>query len=126
MGGHRISRVNEQLKREVTLVIRDEVKDPRIGFITITGVEASGDLSTARVHVSVMGDEPEKQESVRGLQAAAPFIRGVLGKRLHLRRIPELRFELDRGLEHAMKIERLLQEVKEGDDDGEPDGTPGE
>lgn len=121
MASRRISRVNEQLKREITRIIRDEVKDPRIGFITLTGVEATRDLSFARVHVSVLGEEDEKRETLNGLTAAAGFIRGELGRRLHLRRIPELRFELDRGVDHAMRVDRLLKEVLP-DDDGESEG----
>lgn len=130
MASRRMSRVNEQLKREITRIIRDEVKDPRIGFITLTGVEASRDLSFARVHVSVMGDEDEKEETIAGLSAAAGFIRGELGRRLHLRRAPELRFELDRGVDHARRIDSLLKEVlpddHEGGDAGESDAADGE
>lgn len=130
MASRRMSRVNEQLKREITRIIRDEVKDPRIGFITLTGVEASRDLSFARVHVSVMGDEDEKEETIAGLSAAAGFIRGELGRRLHLRRAPELRFELDRGVDHARRIDSLLKEVlpddHEGGDAGESDAGNGE
>lgn len=111
MANRRMARVNEQLKREVMRVIRQEVKDPRIGFITITGVEATRDLSLARVFVSVMGEEEEKQESLEGLRAAAAFIRTELGKRLHLRHIPEVDFRLDRSLDHAMRVRELLDEV---------------
>lgn len=130
MASHRISRINEQLKREITRIIRDEVKDPRIGFITLTGVEATRDLSFARVHVSVLGEEEEKRDTLDGLAAAAGFIRGELGRRLHMRRVPELRFELDRGVDHARRVDRLLKEVLP-DEDGEVDapgeeGEPGE
>lgn len=118
MPNRRISRINEQLKREVTRIIREEVKDPRIGFITVTGVEASNDLSYARVHVSVLGDEPEKAETLEGLRAAASFIRGEIGRRLHVRRAPELDFRLDRGVDHAMRVDRLLKEVLPDDEDG--------
>lgn len=115
MASRRVERLNEQLKREITEIVRNEVKDPRIGFATITAVRTSPDLSFARVYVSVFGEDAAKEQTVEGLQAAAPFIRGELGRRLHIRRIPELRFELDRSLEHAMRIERLLHEALPGE-----------
>jgi ribosome-binding factor A len=106
-----MERFNEQLKREITVLIREEVRDPRVGMATVTGVEVSADLSVARVYISVVGDDAAKGESLEGLRAAAPFIRTELGRLLRVRRIPELRFELDRSLEYAMKIERLLHEA---------------
>lgn len=111
MASRRIERFNEQLKREITLLVREEVRDPRIGTVTVTGVEVSADLSVARVYVSAIGTEEEKGESLEGLRAAAPFIRTELGRRLRVRRVPELRFELDRSLEYALKIEKLLHEA---------------
>lgn len=111
MVSRRVERFNEQLKREITLIVRGEVKDPRIGMVTVTGVEVSPDLSVARVYVSIFGEDEVKEESLEGLHAAAPFIRTELGKRLRVRRVPELRFELDRSIEYAMKIERLLGEA---------------
>lgn len=111
MASRRLARLNEQLKREITILVREEVRDPRVGMATVTGVETSADLSVARVYVSFMGDDEEKEQGLEGLRAAAPFIRAELGRRLHIRQIPELRFQLDRSLEYAMKIERLLQEA---------------
>lgn len=104
-------RLNEQLKREITEIVRFEVNDPRVGFVTITGVEATPDLMEAKVHVSIMGEEEEENESLEGLRAAASFIRTALAQRLSIRRIPELVFEPDRSLAHAQRIERLLSEV---------------
>jgi ribosome-binding factor A len=111
MVSRRIERFNEQLKREITEIVRNEVKDPRIGMVTVTAVEAAADFSVARVHISVFGEDVDKEESLEGLHAAAPFIRTELSKRLRVRRVPELRFELDRSIEYAMKIERLLGEA---------------
>lgn len=111
MASRRMARLNEQLKREITVLVRDEVRDPRVGVTTVTAVEASADLSVARVYVSIMGDEAAKEAGLEGLRAAAPFIRTELGRRLRVRQVPELRFELDRSLEYAMKIERLLHEA---------------
>lgn len=113
MSRRRIERLNEQLKREITEILRVEAKDPRVGMVTITGVEASADLSTARVHVSALGEDAEKEAALEGLRAAAPFVRSELGRRLHVRRVPELRFELDRSLERALRIEELLQKARD-------------
>lgn len=112
-----MARLNEQLKREITILVREEVRDPRVGMVTVTGVETSADLSVARVYVSIMGDDEAKAAGLEGLRAAAPFIRSELGRLLHVRQVPELRFQLDRSLEYAMRIEQLLKEVRQG---GEP------
>src|SRR5690625_7216101 len=92
MASRRIERLNEQFKREITGLVRSEVRDPRVGMATITGVETSADLSVARVYVSVLGSPEEKEESIEGLHAAAPFIRTVLVRMLQLRCIPEFKF----------------------------------
>lgn len=86
----------------------------------ITHVDVTADLFHARVFVSVGGDDAYRARVLEGLAAAAPFIRGELGRRLHLRRVPELRFELDRSLDHALRIEQLLREVMPS-----PDGVGG-
>ncbi len=115
MPGRRIERLNEQLKREITDIVRNSARDPRIGVVTVTRVQSASDLSFARVFVSIIMDEEEKKQSLEGLAAAAPFIRSELSKRLSIRRVPELRFELDRSLEHALNIERLIGEVKQSE-----------
>ena len=109
--GRRVPRLNEQLRREVTEILRYQVKDPRVGFVTVNRVSASADLMLARVFVSVLGEEAEKQESLEGLTAAAPFIRSELSKRLRIRRVPELEFRLDRSLDHLRRVEELLEEA---------------
>jgi ribosome-binding factor A len=111
MAGRRIERLNEQLKRELMEILQLEARDPRIGVVTVTAVETTPDLYFARVHVNSMGTPEEKQTTLEGLAAAASYLRSELGQRLRLRRIPELRFELDLTLEHALRIERLLSEV---------------
>lgn len=124
----RMPRLNEQLKREITEIVRFEVNDPRVGFVTITGVEATPDLMEAKVHVSIMGEEEAEEESLEGLRAAAPFIRTALAQRLSIRRIPELVFEPDRSLAHAQRIERLLSEVSPPAEaeDADSSGSDGE
>ncbi len=113
----RTDRINEQLRQEISLLIREEVRDPRVGLATITDVEASPELDHARVYVTALGEDEEKEAIVEGLRSAAPFIRGQLGKRLHMRRIPELHFQLDRKLENAMRIESLLREALPPEDE---------
>jgi ribosome-binding factor A len=114
----RTDRVNEQLRQEISVLVRDEVRDPRVGLATVTAVETSPELDHARVYVHALGDDTEKEELITGLRSAAPFIRGQLGKRLHMRRIPELHFQLDRVVEGASRIESLLREVLPGEQDG--------
>lgn len=122
MAGHRIKRVNEQLKRELSRILLGEVKDPRVSGVTVTRVSTAPDLTLARVFVQLVGDDAERKETLTGLGAATPFIRTTLGQRVDLRRVPELRFELDRSLEHALRIERLLEEAATGEErDAEAD-----
>lgn len=115
MAGKRQERLNEQFKREVSEILRTRVQDPRIGLPTVTEVDATPDLQSARVYVrpdpSIEGGEEVMEELLEGLEAAAPFIRQALGKVMRIRRVPELRFEADRTLEQALRIERLLNEV---------------
>jgi ribosome-binding factor A len=110
---HRPERVAEAIRQTVAAFLTSAVRDPRIGFVTVTAVEVSGDLAHARVRVSVMGAEEEKVKSLEGLASAARFLRAQLAKELSLRVTPELRFELDRGLEHAQRIDRMLRDLKE-------------
>lgn len=112
MPSRRIQRLNEQLKREISQIIRREVRDPRVGIVTVTDVEATSDLVMARVYVRPMGDEPARSEALEGLRAAAPHIRHQLGQTLRIRRVPELHFEYDETLERAMRIESILEEVR--------------
>lgn len=107
----RTDRLNEQLRQEISLLVRDEVRDPRVGLATITAVETSPELDHARVYITALGDDAEKVEILSGLRSAAPFIRSQLSRRLHIRRVPELHFQLDRVLEEASRIDALLREV---------------
>jgi ribosome-binding factor A len=111
---HRPERVGEMIRQTVAEFLTGNVRDPRIGFVTVTTVEVSGDLAHARVRVSVMGSDEEKAKSLEGLASAARFLRARLARELPLRTSPELRFELDRGVEHALRIDRLLKDLKGG------------
>src|SRR5690606_32768674 len=94
---------------------REEVRDPRVGIATITAVETSRELDHAKVYLTALGDDEAKEAAVEGLRSAAAFIRGQLGRRLHMRRIPELHFEIDRKLEHALRIEARRREARPTD-----------
>ena len=107
----RTDRVNELLREEISLVMRSEVRDPRVGLATVTAVDTSPEMDHARVYVTALGDEEERAEVVIGLRSAASFIRGQLSKRLRMRRVPELHFEYDRVLDEATRIEQLLREA---------------
>ena len=107
----RLARLNEQLKREVSELVLRKVRDPRVGLVTITSVDVAGDLGSARVYVRTQDPNDELNESLAGLEAAAPFLRRELGRSLHLRRVPELRFQQDHSLDQARRIEEILSDV---------------
>lgn len=111
----RTDRINEQLKQEISLIVRDEVRDPRVGLATITAVVTSPELDHARVYVTSLGDEKEREGIIEGLRSAAAFIRKQLSGRLHMRRVPELHFEADRVLAEALRIEELLRQALPAD-----------
>jgi ribosome-binding factor A len=112
MGFKRADKVSAAIKREIGAMLIQEVKDPGIHFVTVTGVETADDLRHARIFVSILGDEKTRQESMDGLERAKGFLRGELGRRLQLRYTPEIQFRLDTSLDHAMKIKGLLNQVK--------------
>lgn len=107
----------ETLRQVITESLAREIRDPRVGFVTVTGVIVSGDLSHARIMVSVVGEDGDKTRALEGLQSAAGFLRSRAARALTTRSVPELHFELDRGLEHAARINELLNTIrKEGQD----------
>lgn len=118
MARRRLERLNEQLRRELTDILRREVKDPRVGLVTVMGVRAAPDLTFARVLVEI-APSADEEETLAGLAAAAPFVRHELGQRLRIRRVPELRFEPDHTLDYARHIEQLLGDVLPERDDGD-------
>jgi ribosome-binding factor A len=107
-----MERLADQIRDDVAEMVAGELKDPRIGLATVTRVELSADLRHARVMVDVAGDEQAQGETIEGLSSATGFVRRELGKRLRLRRAPEVVFVLDRGLENETKIEALLERLK--------------
>lgn len=109
--GPRASRVGDQIRAELAELLVREVHDPGIGFLTITRVAVTPDLQQARVYYTTMGDEKARKESRRALERAAPFLRRQIGRRLRLKRVPELDFFFDESIEQHDRIERILQEL---------------
>jgi ribosome-binding factor A len=106
---YRMQRVNEALREVLSTVIGRGVKDPRVGFVTVTGVEATNDLRQARVFVSIMGDDAQREESLRGLRSAEGFLQGVINDELHLKRTPALEFVYDESVDRGFRINELLR-----------------
>jgi ribosome-binding factor A len=113
----RPEQVGETLRQVITDSLAREVRDPRVGFVTVTGVLVSNDLSHARVMVSVPGEDAEKERALVGLQSAAGFLRTRAARTLTTRSVPELHFELDRGLQHAARINELLNTIRREEQD---------
>jgi len=112
----RASRVGEQVKKELSHVLQHEMKDPRIGFVTVTAVEMSGDLQQAKVFISVLGNEEQKDQTLLGLEKAKGFLRTEIRRRVQLRHTPELIFKFDESIEHGQYLSKLLEEVnRDGD-----------
>lgn len=110
---HRPERVAALIHQTLADALQTQLKDPRIGFVTVTCVEMSPDLGHAVVRVSVMGSAEEKARAMEGLDSAKGFLRSHLGHTLTLRVVPELHFHLDRGLEHATRINEILSHLKD-------------
>jgi ribosome-binding factor A len=106
-----MDRLADQIRGEVATLVTEELRDPRIGFTTVTRVELSGDLQHARISVSVLGDAREQERTLEGLVSAASYIRRELGLRLRLRRVPEFVFVLDHGPEAAIQLEEMLHRL---------------
>lgn len=113
----RANRVGEQMKKELTDIIGRKLKDPRIGFVTVTDVRVTGDLQQATVFVSVLGNEEQKENTLIGLSKAKGFIRSEIGKRIRLRITPEITFEWDESLEYGHRIENLIHQINTEQDD---------
>ncbi len=107
----RANRVGEQMKKELTDIIGRKLKDPRIGFVTVTDVRVTGDLQQATVYVSVLGNEEQKENTLIGLAKAKGFIRSEIGKRIRLRITPEITFEWDSSVDYGNRIENLIHQI---------------
>ena len=108
--GRRPERLAEEIREEVARMVATELKDPRLGFVTVIRVELAHDLRYARVHVGVLGDEREREKSLVALRSASGFVRRELGRRLRIHHTPEIDFRYDKGIEATDRVARLLQE----------------
>ncbi|SFG49566.1 ribosome-binding factor A [Desulfotomaculum arcticum] len=111
MMSHRPERLAEAIKKEVSDLLREELKDPRIGFATLTWVEVSNDLKYAKIFVSVYGNKEEQKATMAALKKAQGYVRTELGRRIRLRHVPEVSFKLDDSIEHGSKVIKLLDGV---------------
>jgi len=125
MQGSRPARIGDQIREELSLLLQREVKDPGVGFVTLTFVKVSADLQVARVYYTVLGDDKAKRESKRALERATPFLRRQISQRLRLRRSPELAFQYDESIERGERIETLIQEIHAAERPATPD-DPGD
>ncbi|GEM00813.1 ribosome-binding factor A [Halolactibacillus halophilus] len=112
----RANRVAEQMKKELGDILNRKLKDPRVGFVTITDVEVTGDLQQATIYLTILGSEDEKEATLKGLTKAKGFIRSEIGHRIRLRKTPELFFEIDHTIETGNRIEKLIRDLHESDD----------
>ena len=122
MQGKRLERVNQLMREEISRLVQRELKDPRLGWVTITEVDVTPDLRQAKVYVSVLGPEDKWVASFKALESARGYIWGALRKTLDLRVTPELSFRPDRSMEHAAHIQTLLADLKaRGESPSDPD-----
>lgn len=123
---HRADRVSEEILKEISNIIRNDMKDPRLGFVSVMRVELSRDLRHANVYVSVMGSDDEKKKTMDALAHGAGFIRVLLGQRLKLRASPEVVFHLDDSIERSVRISSILKQVLPEDEGEREDGDDGD
>lgn len=123
MSGHRIDRTTEDIKRELTAILR-ELKDPRVrhSMVSVVRVEVTNDLSYCKVYISAMEGQDAAKEAVKGLKSAGGYIRRELGARLKLRHVPELLFCATDSIEYSANISRILHDLDKKDDDGHDNG----
>ena len=111
MPGARLRRVNEAVREVVSAHIAGDLKDPRIGFVTVTAVDTSPDLTHARVYVSVLGDEGEREQTLEGLHSSRGYLQAMLNEELRLKRTPTLAFVYDASVERGMRLSQLIDEA---------------
>lgn len=129
--GRRAERLAEEIREQVARMIASDLKDPRLGFVTVTRVELAHDLGHARVHVGVLGGEAERKKSLAALEQASGFVRRELGRRLRIRHTPEIDFRYDKGLDATDRVARLLEAERRRSEAasapiGEDAGAPGD
>ena len=111
----RQEKVAEALREEVSIIIHDELKDPRLGFVTVTRAEITADLRQAKIFFSVLGQDQDYKKTKKALDSALGFIRRLIGQRIKLRFVPEIIFREDRSSEYSIRIQEVLDQIKEHD-----------
>ncbi|AVP36926.1 30S ribosome-binding factor RbfA [Staphylococcus felis] len=111
----RAERVGEQMKQELMDIINNKLKDPRVGFLTITEVQPTNDLSLAKVYFTVLGNDKERENTFKGLEKATGFLKTEIAQRMRLRIVPDLQFEYDESIDYGNRIERLIQDLHRKD-----------
>ena len=110
--GMRSKKVEGQLKKEISIILQEDLKDPRIGFVTITRIDLTGDLRHAKIYFSILGDEVNQEASIEGIKSAAGYIRKLVGERLNLKYVPELSFRLDKSIEYSVNLEKTFEKLR--------------
>ena len=111
MSSRRVLKAAQAIREVVSMAIITDLKDPRVKDVTVTFVEVTGDMRMAKVHVSVMGDETKQNLCLKGLQSSVGYLQKKVGNRIDTRYTPRLQFQLDKGLQNAMSVTRILEEV---------------
>ena len=117
MSSQRPGRVQEAIRQEVSRIVQGEMKDPRIGFITITKVELTKDLRYARVYFSILGEDKDKKLALKGLNSAKGYVKGLLADRIKLRYMPDIVFAIDESMEHTKHIYGIIERLKKERED---------
>ena len=113
-------RINQEVQKELSNLIRMEVKDPRVSpMTTVVNVEVAPDLKTAKVYISVLGDEQAQKDTLKGLKSAAPYLRSQLAHNMNMRNTPELHFIGDQSIEYCVNMSHMIDEIVKNDDDSE-------
>jgi ribosome-binding factor A len=115
LSGRRTARLAEEIREEVAQIVA-QLKDPRVGFVTVTRVSLTPDLRSARVYFGVLGDAAQRRKTLDALSQASGFVRRELGKRINVRHTPELAFQYDEGLEATDRVAKILREIEESDE----------
>lgn len=121
MGSVRVEKIQELIKQETSEIIMRELKDPRIGFVTVTEVDVSSDLRNAKLYVSILGNDKQIEETWKGLNSSLGFIRRELAHRIRLKFMPEIKFLMDSSLEYSAHIQELLIKVQK--EEGKTNGS---
>ncbi|KPK39326.1 MAG: hypothetical protein AMJ78_08650 [Omnitrophica WOR_2 bacterium SM23_29] len=116
MGGLRPEKIANEIREHISIIIHEELKDPRIGFVTITRIEVTPDIRNAKVFFSVLGGKEEKERAIEGLNSAVGFIRKLLGTRMRIRFTPELIFKLDESTEYRLHLNEIFDKINKEKD----------